>query len=178
MKSSCKSRDGWINNQHIQRQRKSAERIYGGFGWLEACIGRYKALPTNYADYQQKHFQDSLKDKFKRLGHFCRYLRYSFLNQIRCQTEPLYRCELWTTMCCFEQNITFRSIFLFTIMIIINIKLMNYDSLQGAGLERGWVSQAGAGRPRRWQLLWCQQLIQELLSFTILPQISSQLLQQ
>ena len=50
--------------------------------------------------------------------------------------------------------------------------VMNYDSLQGAGLERGWVTQAGAGRPRRWQLLWCQQLIQELLSFTILPQIS------
>ena len=39
----------------------------------------------------------------------------------------------------------------------------NYDySLQGPGLERGWVSQAGASRPRRWQLLWCQQLLQEL----------------
>ena len=39
----------------------------------------------------------------------------------------------------------------------------NYDySLQGPGLERGWVSQAGASGPRRWQLLWCQQLLQEL----------------
>ena len=79
MKSSCKSRDGWINNQHIQRQRKSAERIYGGFGWSQACIGRYKALPTNYADYQQKHFQDSLKDKFKRLGYLCKHFSLTFI---------------------------------------------------------------------------------------------------
>ena len=97
-------------DQHIQRQRKSAERIHGEFGWLKACTGRYKVLPTNYADNQQKHFQDSLKDKFEILGYYCRYFICCFLNQIQSQPEPLCKCELWTTMCCVAQNITWPSI--------------------------------------------------------------------